>query len=140
VRRLGWLTVKVNNQDLCKGSLHLVIRQVIKFEADPFLEESLERGVHRRAGAEEAEIAQQWKPRNEGFIAFVSEIVENPAEGRPCALDKREPGAWVLLMAQRVVDDGIDSETRLFLCACWLCSGPSISIALLDTRDRPRVA
>jgi hypothetical protein len=33
------------------------------------------------------------------------------------ALDKRKPGAWVVLMAQRVVDDGIDSETRLFLSA-----------------------
>ena len=78
------MAVKLNNQDLRKGSLHLVVRQVIKFEANSFLEESLERGVYRRAGAEEAEIAQQRKPRNEGLIAFVSENLENPAEGGRC--------------------------------------------------------
>src|SRR5271155_3215810 len=31
----------------------------VKFEADPLLEESLERGGYRRAHAEEAEVAQQ---------------------------------------------------------------------------------
>lgn len=69
------VAVKLDDKDFRKGSLHLVIRQVIEFEANSFLEESLERGVYRRAGAEEAEIAQQRKPRNEGFVAFVSENV-----------------------------------------------------------------
>jgi hypothetical protein len=101
------MAVKLNNQDLRKGSLHLVVRQVIKFEANPFLEENLERGIYRRAGAEEPEIAQQRKPRNEGFVAFVSENVEDPAEGGPCFAGRINPLARINPLFFIGFDNGI---------------------------------